>query len=304
MGSYHPYGNQFFGQYSWITEVMALSVVVAIGLVRRRAKGWSDLLCLLGLLQTAGVHVQAKGFLYHWYPALAIALVLLGVAATALALGFSRPARWANPVASLALLIPAACSLAVVFWSVQGSLGRDVELDRAVRNHGRVGPVFALSSTAHALCIAERNGAGWATDPYSLASIQAYYGSSGWRPGGYHAWDRMTEGERRSLSRVVADLDRTSPALLLVDKLPPSPEMAGFDFLDYFGREPRFPRFMARYRYLREFKRYRVYELDSTHGDARPKLVGSSSHGTRSADAFRPPQVGLTSGAPVDLEMK
>ncbi len=273
--SYHPHGEDLFWRFSWIPGLLALSVVVATGLVRRRAKGWSDVLCLLGLLLTAGVYVQAKGFLYHWYPALAVALVLLGVATTALALGFSRPTRWANPEVVLALLVPASCTLAVAFWSAVFSGSRDIELDRAVRDHGRGGSIYAMSSMTHPLCIAERNGVGWATNNYSLLPVQLYYESSGWRPGGYHAWDRMPAGERQLISRIVTDLERARPALLLVDKLPPSPEMVGFDFLDYFRREPRFPRVMAGYRHLADFKQFRVYELDPTQGDARPEVAGS-----------------------------
>jgi hypothetical protein len=271
--SYHPYGGQLFGQFTWITEVITLSVVLAIGLVRRRAKGWSDVLCLLGLLLTAGVYVQAKGFLYHWYPVLAVALVLMGVAA--LALGLSRPSWWTNPGATLTLLVLASCTLAGLFWSDAGDSTGDPELERAVRDRG--GPIYGLSCTTDPLSIAEKIGVGWATDNHSLLPIQAYYRSSNWRPGGYHAWDRMPEAERQFLSRIVADLERARPALLLVDKLPPSPEMAGFDYLEYLRREPRFPRVMARYRYVRRFLRFRVYELDSTHGVARPEVARGHS---------------------------
>jgi hypothetical protein len=274
-GSYHPFGEDLFWKLSWIPGLLALSVVSAIGVVRRRAKGWSDVLCLLGLLLTAGVYVQAKGHLYHWYPTFAIAVVLLGVATTALALGFARPWRRVKPQVVLVLLVPASCILMVTFWSASASVSRDIALDRAVRDHARGGSIFAMSSLTHPLCIAGRNGVGWATDNYSLLPVQSYYGTSEWRSGGYHAWDRMPAGERQLISRIVTDLEKARPALLLFDKLPPAPEMVGFDYLDYFRREPRFSRLMAAYRPLADFKQFSVYERKPTRGNARPELAGS-----------------------------
>ncbi len=273
--SYHPHGDDLLWKLSWIPGLLVLSVAVATSLVRRRAKGWSDVLCLIGIVLTAGVYIQAKGHLYHWYPTFAIAIVLLGVAATALAVGFARSWRWANGEIVLALLIPAACAVTVLFWSAAFSSSRDIELDRVVREHARGGSIYGMSSLTHPLCIAGRNGAGFATNHYCLLPVQSYYGASEWRPGGYHAWDRMPAGERELLSRVVADLERERPALLLFDKLPPGPELIGFDFLDYFRREPRFARLMAGYRHLADFKQFRVYELDATRGKTRPKLAAA-----------------------------
>jgi hypothetical protein len=146
------------------------------------------------------------------------------------------------------------------------SVGRDIELDRAVSDHGRGGSVFALSGVTHGLCIAEENGTKWVTDNYSLMPILGHYRASGWRPGGYHTWDRMPDAERQFLSRVVLDLDRARPTLLLVEKLTPSPKMVGFDYLEYMRREPRFPKIMARYRFVREFKHYQLYELETNQG--------------------------------------
>jgi hypothetical protein len=260
---YHPHGNNQFELFSWIPKLLGVSIALATGLIRRTAKGWSDVLSLLGLLLTAGAIVQAKGFFYHWYPVLAVALALLFVSVSELALRFSRPARWANPTTGLSLLFPASCALAALFWSFVGSFAWDARLDRALRDYGRGKTVGALSSMSHALCIAERNGMKWASIPSSLLPVQSYYSSSEWRPGGYHEWDRMSESERRFLSQVVGDLERATPGLLLVDKQPPSPEMAGFDFLEYLGREPRFSRIEAEYRYLLDSERYRIYRLES-----------------------------------------
>ena len=265
---YTPNGKDAREQFFGIVWLLALSVVLSTVLVRRRSKGWSDVLCLLAVLLLGSVFAQGKWFLYHWYPVFALSMVLLGVGTTALALRFSRPTWWANAESVLALLVPAACALTFAFWSAVESVDHDVELDRLLRDQGRGQSIYALSSLTHPLCLAERNGVGWATDNYSLLPIQAYYGTSAWRPGAYHAWDRMPEEERRFLSHVVADLERARPALLLVDKQPPAPEMVGFDYLAYFGREPRFPRVMAGYRFLREFQRYRVYEPAPT-GETR-----------------------------------
>jgi hypothetical protein len=157
----------------------------------------------------------------------------------------------------------------VVFWSLVGSVAWDTKLDRAMRDHGRGNSVYALSCLTHSLCIAERNGLNWASSLYCLWPIQAYYGSSEWRPGGYHDWDKMSESERQFLSRVVDDLERARPGLLLVDKQPPSPELAGFDFLEYLRRVPRFSGVMLEYRYLRASDRYHIYRRDSALLDER-----------------------------------
>ena len=266
---FHPYGQDLFGMLLWIPEFLAVSIVLAKALLRRPARGWSDVLGLLGLLLTAGVFAQSKGFLYHWYPVLAIALVLLYVSVTALALRFARPIRWAGPSAGLSLLFPASCACAVVFWSFVGSVTWDAKLDRAMRDQGRGDSVYALSCLSHWLCVAERNGMDWASSICPIWPVQAYYDPSTWRPGGYHAWDEMSDGERQFLSRVVADLERARPGLLLVDKQPPSPEMAGFDFLDYLRRGPRFSSVMGGYRYVGESERYHVYQLDPAPRDLR-----------------------------------
>jgi hypothetical protein len=264
--SYHPHGEDLMRKFSWVSVFLALSVVAASLLIRRRAKGFSDVISLLGLLLTAAVYVQGKGFLYHWYPALALAVTLAGVAATALALRFSRPTRWANPEVALALLVPIFVTFAVTFWSHAGSDHRDVELESVVRDRGRGETMYALSSSSHALCIAVNNKFIWVTDNYTLVPVQYYCHTSAWRPGEYQSWEQMPQDERQFVSRIVTDFERARPALLLVDKLPPAPGLAGFDFLDYFQREPRFSRVMSNYRYVREFKQYRLFELVAVHG--------------------------------------
>ena len=83
-----------------------------------------------------------------------------------------------------------------------------------------------------------------------MVLIQHYYGPSGWCPGKYHDWDRMPDGER-FLPRPQAWEGRARHCSAR-DTRPPSPEMTGFEYLEYFSREPRFPSIMAGYRLLRE----------------------------------------------------
>jgi hypothetical protein len=58
----------------------------------------------------------------------------------------------------------------------------------------------------------------------------------------------------------VEDLEGRRPSLVVVDDIPPTPAMAGFDFLKYFLEDPKFARLFTNYQFLARTRRYRIFQ--------------------------------------------
>jgi hypothetical protein len=257
--AYHPYGYLLPGT-SWRAAVVILAMVAAAVVVRPHCPVWTDVLNIVALCLTLAVYAQGKGFLYHWYPAVAIAGVLYCMIAASVLpkLRTLLPLRRLDLI--LAILVSVSCCFVILFWkhAVQPPPAGVVSL---VRRHAEGDAIAALSSYIGAgFPLVNETGVGWASRHPMLWQIPGYYQDEVWSEGGYHPWASMAEGERDFMRSVVSDIERSRPALLLVDLIPPTPAMAGFDFLEYFRREPRFAALLARYEFLEQVGRYRVFK--------------------------------------------
>jgi hypothetical protein len=249
--AYHPYGSYLLAD-SWRLGIVALAVGAAATRARPAARPLVDVLSLLALGLTLAVYLQGKGWLYHWFPAMGLAALLLG-----LALAAPRPR--AGGLAAVAALAAAVAFLdGLAPWWVGGEPAPEVEA--AVRSYARGGSIAALSTfLGSGFPLVNRTGVGWASRHPTLWQIPGF--RLGGAPRALPAWGELPAAEREFLGGVVSDLIAARPALVLVDALPPSPELRGFDYLDYLGREPRFAAmFRAAYAPLRiDGGRFRIY---------------------------------------------
>jgi hypothetical protein len=217
---------------------------------------------LLALMLTLGVYLQGKGFLYHWYPPIVIAVALLALSGAELLLRW-WPDRWfLRPEILLAVIVPLACVNSHLYWSSEQ--GREADLEKLVRTHAQGDAIGVLSTFVNGVFpMVNETGVGWASRYSSLWQIPGFYGE-GWTPGCYRTIEVMPEEERAFVESVAADLERSRPALLLVDQLPPTPAMKGFDYLAYFAKSPRFARLLDDYLPLVKVGTYRAFQRKDT----------------------------------------
>jgi hypothetical protein len=258
--AYQPYQGVLRAG-TWRLGVLAAAVLGAHVLLRGRASEWARIMIVLALMLTLGVYLQGKGFLYHWYPAIAITAVLLALAVTA---AFLRwwPRRWVlRPEFALALAVPLACLDSNLSWS--GGQYRDLGAYDIVRKYAKDDAIGVLSTYVYTVFpMVNETGVRWASRYSSLWQIPGFYQAQGWTH--YRTPEEMSELERALVDSVAADLERTRPAILFVDKSPPTPAMEGFDYQAYLAASPRFARILEDYRFLVNTANYRVLERKRT----------------------------------------
>lgn len=215
--------------------------------------------------------VQGKGYPYHFYPATAYALLLLGGIVAALP---SR-ARIARFVAVAGLALPLAYVLAAAMRLALGPLPAE---RRALANlQAAAGPiagrsVAALSpKTGLAMWLAAYGNGRWALRHSCMWVPVTIYEGSRLDPDG--AWmnppDEMTSEERWFFEGTVVDLTRHRPDFLLV-QLPqadPLDVRRGIDWIRYFGQDERFRTLLTEYD---EVGRAEGYAVLRHRGGGRP----------------------------------
>ena len=229
-------------------------------------------IALLGLLLVGTI--QGKGWAYHFYPASAIAVILLGLVVATVTRPLTSLATRVYSVVSYGL-VAAVCLGAVLMgaWRVLDPRGPTVEpfpefweLADLVRDRADGQPVLVLSYHMRSA---------WPLVLYAGAESALRY------PSLWILWvlyrDRITQpeplsyrpsGTESSLERsfkdaVLADFEREEPQLLVV--LGSARDVSGndarrLDYLAYFSQEPRFARQLAFYRYIATLGQHDVYE--------------------------------------------
>ncbi len=227
----------------------------------------------LGFLVAAVV--QQKGWRYHYVAAMGYGLVLLALVAVRSA----GALRWtpSGLITRLAwLVLPAAAigtSASTVVELVDPNAPRyreDPNLDLlapVVRREAAGEPIMVFSSNpASGWPLTVDAGARWASRYMSLWPLAAIYYREIWwsdAPVVFRPLAGRAGLERDFHEAVVEDLERYDPRLLVV--LEPSTRVWGWggaarlDYLGYFGEDPRFQRFFARYRDIGRVGMYRLY---------------------------------------------
>ncbi len=245
---YQPYGDlpllasRSFG-------LVALAVALARTWPRNLAPMLIDGCSILALGLSVAVFLQGKGWHYQWYPAVAIAMVL--IAMSAVSLGTRRLRLGGIAVQSVCgLLVLCLCVRTYGDW--KNAAPEHDELSAVVRQHAGGEPILALSSHLHAgFPLVNETGARWASRYPTMWQLSAFVERKS-PPNGMHS------DERQFIETVLADFVAAPPAVLLVDSVPPRLGLADFSYLEYFEREPRLASLFQEYRLLRQIGRYRV----------------------------------------------
>ena len=221
-----------------------------------------------------GAVLQAKGWSYHFYPSLALSVLLFGL--MALDRHRSAPRRAQRAFAAVALAVILALPAAVALDCVRRMLlpfdpryDHDPDLVRLlplVREVAAGGKVMVLSwSPISTFPLVPEAGATSVSRFMSLWMLGGLYDERLRAPGPltYRPRAEMGRLERYLNDAVVEDLAGERPELLLV--LTPAPDSPVWgprrlDLLEYFGRDRRFSQEFARYRHLADVGQYWAFE--------------------------------------------
>lgn len=211
--------------------------------------------------------LQAKGYPYHFYPASASALLLLG----SIAGSVPRASRVTRLVVTTALAVPIAYLLAAALRLGLGPL--PVERRALANLQAVTGPtagrsVAALSpKTGLAMWVAAYGGGRWIMRHSCLwVPVTIYDGTVLDAAGEWmHSPDSMPPAERWFFDGTVDDLTRYRPDVLIV-QLPqgdPRDVRRGIDWIQYFGQDARFRELLAEYHEIGQAEGYAVYRRTS-----------------------------------------
>ena len=205
-------------------------------------------LSLAGMILSAAV--QQKGFSYHFYPVLALSVLILGITALAVA---AREARAGQPARQRAL-VPVAVVLTGLFVvmatgrsALDGEAAR--RFDAATEPERRLiseadGPVLVLSAgVERAFPTVDRAGAVWAAPmPDVWVAVSRYVFDGGWHPilGGRPSPEDFAAAEARVTHEYGERLARMQPSLILVDTRPVATAVgtSSLDYATFLARDP------------------------------------------------------------------
>ena len=237
------------------------------------------------------VYAQLKGWSYHWYPAVALALYLIALAAVGLLRarhpgqagegaagtpdregeqvgrrglrGLRSPALWTS------VLLLALVGTGDYMLAGTRRLYRDLRLPPYhlpamryfVQAFGRGGPIMVISDIMQpAFPLVNYEGVSLASRFPCLWMLPGLYvrerGAA--VPFPYHDPSNMAPLERYMINAVVEDMQRARPTLLIMDLEPPY-LLPAFDYAAYFTRDPRFRELMSHYERVVRYHRYLIW---------------------------------------------
>lgn len=247
-----------------VVIVFALWIIFARPVPRYRA------MLHLSMLAAAGfwlmMVLQKKGFTYHFLLVdsyLLLTLFLLGLDLISRRITLRRMTHVRRPTAA------GLGSLAIVIWAVHllllppPAIWEVEQLRPFVKRYAVGKPLLVLDSTLWvAFPLVNETGALW-TSPFNcLWMIPGLY-PKGAPAAGYHSREQMSTAERFFVDTVVDDFVRNRPALLIVNTSREGrvamSHLPWFNFLEYFGRDPRFARAFQDYEQVPLEGVYQVY---------------------------------------------
>ena len=248
------------------------SLVGLLAPLAPRLRPLSRLLGFVTLAFAAAVLLQGKGWGYHWMPARAVALLTLTVAATDVFERMPLPRRAqlrdVLPIATLVAVLAAANAqrtrdAGIMRLAMRGYAYQLPAMLTLAERHAPSGSVAALSTNlAAAFPLVYLIEGRWGLRYNALWPLPALYDPQPRgreRPFPYRAPTAMSAPERRFFTAVVEDLIASRPELLIIDHRPPGRVLAGFDYLEYFGQDPRFRALLQEYEPVAQPRLYTVY---------------------------------------------
>lgn len=244
----------------------ATGILIVYFLARSRGSA-TDVLALGSAGFLVGVLLQRRGNDYHYYPAVASGLVLLGFTL--------RGAPRARRLAGVAFGILAGSLFVIACIKALGPESQEVLDYREFRR--AVGP---MDSTTSVLSLAPRGGlpfqlvnheeVQWALRyPFPIVPAMIYARQLD-RPTApvYHPPANRSPLEQWFVTTVLDDAERARPSILLIHI--PSEALEGrdlrVDFAAYFSVEPRFRALLAQYRYAGQAAGFRIYRRIARRG--------------------------------------
>jgi hypothetical protein len=233
---------------------------------------WGLLALATAAAYACGV-LQHKGFRYHYYPAFALSMILVGWIAVA-SQSFDRPSarlyrRITRPLVATIILIVMGDAAAQAFGHAKqrGATARGLaEIAATVRSRAQDRPIGLLSySIDGAFPLLNETGGVLALRLPCLWPLAAAYWDSLIVGGAlqYREVHEMAPPERYMWDAVRHDLLATEPGLLLV--LAPGRDVPGnglrrLNYLAYFSRDPQLKQLFGKYQFIRQSGQYFVYE--------------------------------------------
>jgi len=294
-----PYGRFLYDPFLHVLvtgpgalfTIFALLVFVALRGQVRHPELWR-VLALGALACLVAGAAQQKGLRYHLYPALALAIVLLGGAA--LDASEAPRALVGRIYRSAALAVLAGMVLLVAFQNAVRASGRVSDPEQPqfltllplVRSHAAGEGIYVLSHHLRsAYPLVNYSGARSASRFPQLWILAAEYRDALERPGPlrYHTPAEMSPSERYLNQSALEDLRAHRPKLLLVYR--PARDLArnGYrrlNYVAYFGRDQRFASVFQQYELIAETGDYQLYER-LADGAARAGPPPTAEPGTR-----------------------
>jgi hypothetical protein len=253
-----------------VLTLFALLTFLALRGQARHPALWVPLALTTGACLVAGA-VQQKGLQYHFYPASALATVLLGLVALDSAWRVADRVRLLYRTLAIAAFVT---SVAVVSLDrMAAAAGRVVDSDREefermvrlVRSHAANADVFVMSyHIRSAYPLINYSGARSGSRFPHLWILAGEYLDELKREGPlrYHERSEMGPSERYLNRAVLQDLERR-PKLLLVFRPARDVPLNGYrrlDYVAYFSREPEIKAILQEYQLISQTGDYLVYE--------------------------------------------
>jgi len=269
--------------------VIALVAYLGLRTGARHGAAWSVLAWATAALWLVAV-VQHKGWRYHFYPALCLGLVLLGLIVLDRRPNAGRLLRLYSGIAAVALwgvvLVTTAACVRQVAEPRNPRYDSDPDVSRLV-------PIVSRAAGQHVLMLSWSAASAFPLMTYArvenasrfnhLWILAAEYWPELWQAGPirYRTRGEMTPLERWFVDAVVEDAERTAPTMILA--LRPGPDRPPYgprrlDFIEYFLRDSRFAQFFGRYTFERQVGQYWIFRLvpagtPTSPPPARPALL-------------------------------
>ncbi len=275
---YGPRGPMLLAS-SWRLAPLVASIAVAWYAAKGREAGWVQVFGGLAVGSAVAVYLNGKGWPYHWFPAVAIAISLFTGAAAIIIARQPGPIGRIGGFVGLMVVVPAFSAVSLI--ESRSEVWEGAETIRFVRDHTRPGDVvLVLTPWVHtSFPMINQAGVNWGMRHPMLWQISAFYDREPWKEGRYHAPGEMSDAERRFVGEIAADFGARKPTLVLVDSDPPLPALENFDYLAYFAQSPEFSREMTHYEPCGVTGQFRAYRRSAPApptalGDRRVMLGG------------------------------
>jgi len=216
--------------------VLIAGLAAGISVPREHAtEPFARVLAIAALAMTAAVLLQGKGWGYHWYPVMALSVVLIGLAVNA------RVGRLDVGAVALAALAVAA-SWMQIDRTARLLAGPPVLLPQmadVVEKNAAGQPIVAFSYLLQTgFPLVNMTGTSWASPYAHLWMVPAMYEDAfaGRAAVRYRETGRWKDVEQRMFDRLWDRIHRDDPAVIILQR----PFRNGFDMRAYFETDARF----------------------------------------------------------------